>query len=174
MDEKSERIDRGTWWHDGGDAATSGMILSGLPMGDYRIYAEPVVEEPLNERMAHYWGGWWGPTPTDGIQRAHRMQRIIDVFGLVERSKRSDPIDVPDWVQRWLDNNVSVPSVVALKAWVSDAVISGAVRVETPKVPADVKKAASDLSLMYGGAAPLGHVGTLLKWVLDQGGDSDG
>ncbi|MCP3883480.1 MAG: hypothetical protein GY701_34510, partial [Sulfitobacter sp.] len=45
---------------------------------------------------------------------------------------------------------------------------------DPPEVPEDVKKAASDLPLVYGGATPPGHVGTLLKWVLEQVGDSDG
>ncbi|MCP3857848.1 MAG: hypothetical protein GY698_24520 [Actinomycetia bacterium] len=134
MNEPTERIDRGTWWHDGGDSATSGEVLSGLPMGDYRIYAEPVVEEPLNERMAHYWGGWWGPAPSNGLQRAHRMQMLIDEFGLVERSKLPDPPDVPD----------------------------------------DVKEAATFVSSNGWGAGSVENVDTIVRWVLEQVGDSDG
>ncbi len=128
MNEPTERIDRGTWWHDGGDAATSGDVLKGLPMGDYRIYAERRVKEPLNVRMAEHLDKLF----PDAM--AWRMQMLIDEFDLVERPAIPEPVEVPE----------------------------------------DVRKAASELSLALRGAPPLGQVDSLVRWVLEQVGDSDG
>ncbi len=94
MNEPTERIDRGTWWHDGGDAATSGDVLSGLPMGNYRIYVERAPDKPLNVRMAERFHGLFPSCPK------WRMRILIDELGLVERSKLPDPIDVPDEVKK--------------------------------------------------------------------------
>ncbi|MCP3880000.1 MAG: hypothetical protein GY701_16655 [Sulfitobacter sp.] len=134
MDEKNDRYDLGEKALKPGQSVWLNYDRFDMPEGDYRLYAERIVEEPLNLRMADYWEGWWGHPPYSDADRHFRMQRLINRFGLVERSKLPDP----------------------------------------PEVPEDVKKAASDLSLMYGGAPPLGQVGTLLKWVLEQVGDSDG
>ncbi len=133
MDETNDRTDLGEM--EVTEAFTIGHTQIGeacktLPEGVWRVYAERAPDKPLNERMAHYWVGWWGPAPPI----TPRMQMLIDEFGLVERSKLPDP----------------------------------------PEVPEDVKKAASDLPLVYGGATPPGHVGTLLKWVLEQVGETDG
>ncbi|MCP3879069.1 MAG: hypothetical protein GY701_11865, partial [Sulfitobacter sp.] len=94
----------------------------------------------------------------------------IDEFGQVERSKLPDPVDVPEWMQQWLDANVSIEPVSDLKAWIREAVIAGAVRVETPDVPEDVL---ADARWAASGVFS-GKVCRLADWVLEQVGETDG
>ncbi|MCP3882932.1 MAG: hypothetical protein GY701_31720, partial [Sulfitobacter sp.] len=143
MDETNKRYDLGEKALKPGQSVWLNYDRFDMPEGDYRLYAERAPDKPLNERMAHYWGGWWGPHPSTGIQRASRMQLFIDEFGLVERSKLPDPVAVPEWVQQWLDDTIGPIDQWTLKAWIGEAVIAGAVRVETPDVPDEVKKAAA-------------------------------
>ncbi|MCP3858144.1 MAG: hypothetical protein GY704_00685, partial [Phycisphaeraceae bacterium] len=92
MDETNERIDLGVWDHDDAREGDQEDPLEGQPKGAYRLYAERIVEEPLNERMAERFHAV-GPSGTE-----RRMQAFSDERGLVERPKRPDPIDVPECV----------------------------------------------------------------------------
>ncbi len=179
MDE-NERIDRGTWWPDGGDSVMSGEVLSGLPKGDYRIYAERATEKSLEERMVvalrGHWRSRWSDNATLTQERRDReeteaVQVLIDHFGLVERSELPEPVEVPDWVRWWLDNNIGVPPALTLKAWVREAVISGAVRVEKTEVPGDVLEAARWVKKNWQDGT---RYGVAARWVLEQAGETDG
>ncbi|MCP3935631.1 MAG: hypothetical protein GY708_09705 [Actinomycetia bacterium] len=181
MGETNERYDLGEKRLKPGQSVWLNGERFDMPEGEYLLYAERRVEEPLAGRMADFWGGWWTIQPTsdastssDEMER-RRMQSLIDEFGLVERSKLPDPVEVPDWVQRWLDGDVPIAASRSnLKAWIRDALVAGAVRVEKPEVPDDVVAAASDLTSMYGGTGLVGDVGTLINWVLEQAGETNG
>ncbi len=177
MNEPTDPIDLGIWDHDDAREGDQENPLEGQPSSEYHLYAERIIDASLAERMSDHWGEWWKWTVRSDQDRHFRMQMLIKRFGLVERSKLPEPVAVPEWVQRWLDGAIgpiSTGKVWALKAWIGDALIAGAVRVETPDVPAEVKEAVSALSLMFKGAGPSGHTGTLYNWVLEQVGDSGG
>ncbi len=145
--------------------------LFDMPEGKYRLYAERVPDKPLNVRMADRFNDLFPSCPK------WRMRILIDELGLVERSKITDPIGVPEWVQRWLDDTIGPiehGKVWALKAWVVDALIGGAVRAEKPDVPDDVKKAATFVADRGWGVGSVENVDTIVRWVLEQVGDSNG
>ncbi len=173
MNERSDPIDLGVWDHDDYSDSEDDQEnpLEGLPAGVYRLYAERVVEKPLNVRMADYWGEWWKWNARSDQDRHSRMEELIKFFGLVERSKVPDPAEVPEDVHLWLDGHFTTGSLVRAKEWVRDALIAGAVRVEKPEVPEDVKKAATFVASRPG-FFPKSLC--IAKYVLEQIGDSDG
>ncbi|MCP3935632.1 MAG: hypothetical protein GY708_09710 [Actinomycetia bacterium] len=170
MNEPTDPIDLGVWDHDDAREGDQENPLEGQPSGEYHLYAERIVEKPLNERMA----GCFVALYPEGKEFYYRLLVMIDRFDLVERSKLPDPVAVPEWLQRWLDSNVSIGpvGVSGLKAWIREAVIAGAVLVEKPEVPEVVLDAAryvADNRRTY----PFGIV-AMSQQLLEQAGDSDG
>ncbi len=168
MDETNERIDLGELKPD--QSVFLHPDLFDMPEGDYRIYAERIVEDPLNVRMAERLDKFFPDRPRE----RWRMQALIEDFDLVERSKLPDPIEVPEWMQRWLDSNVPIGpvGVSSLKAWIREALVAGAVRVEKHEVPEDVVKAAERVS-QTSTAAIDPSVMALAEYILELAGGPD-
>ncbi len=105
-----------------------------MPAGDYRLYAERIIDASLAERMSDHWGEWWKWNVRSDQDMHFRMQTLIDEFGLVERSKLPSPPEVPD----------------------------------------DVRKAATFVSSNGWGVGSVENVDTLVQWVLEQAGETNG
>ncbi len=101
MNEPTDPIDLGVWDHDDDSDSDDDQEnpLEGQPAGEYHLYAERIIDASLAERMSDHWGEWWKWTVRSDQDRHFRMQMLIDEFGLVERSKLPDPVDVPDDVK---------------------------------------------------------------------------
>ncbi len=165
-DETTERISLGSPKVAAGGPTTIARY-GDLPPGTWQIYAERVPEKPLNVRMADCFNA------PHGAAMDWRMQGLIDKFDLVERSKveNPEPVEVPEWVQDWLSGDIE-PLTEVLRGWVSEAVISGAVRVEKTEVPESVLKDARWVARNW--AAANSRAGRVARWALEQAGEPNG